>query len=144
MKIATCAVVGAAFSLAGCATLLTGNSQSMDVVTTPGATCELSNLEGDWTVVTPAAANVERGHDALLVKCTKPGYQLAWTTVPSHLELWTFANILNFDVGTGVDTYTGAIDAYPHTVELPMKSAAMVSPQAPQSASPPPVATPPK
>ena len=144
MKIAICAVIGVAFSLAGCATILTGNSQSIDVVTTPGATCELSNLEGDWTVVTPAAAHVERGHDALLVKCTKPGFQLAWTTVPSHLELWTLANILNADVGTGVDTYTGAIDSYPHTVELPMKSAAMVSTQTPENASPTPAATPTK
>lgn len=142
MKIWTCAVVGVVLSLTGCATIFTGSSQSIDVATTPGATCELSNLEGDWTVVTPATVQVQRGHDGLLVKCTKPGYEVAWTTVPSHLELWTLANILNADVGTGVDTYTGAIDSYPHTVELPMKAA--VSTQAPDNASPAPVATPTK
>jgi hypothetical protein len=136
MKIVVCAVAAVALSLAGCATIVTGSSQDVAVLTpVSGANCQLSNQEGNWTVVTPTAAHVQRGHDDLLIKCTKPGYEEAWTTVPSHLELWTLANIANLDVGVGVDSYTGAIDAYSGSVELPMESGATVPLQAPDRAS---------
>ncbi|HEX4158934.1 MAG TPA: hypothetical protein VHY79_10695 [Rhizomicrobium sp.] len=138
MKPMTFVVAAAGLALAGCATMVAGGgSQDVAVETQPvsGATCELSNLEGDWQVVTPAVAHVQRGLEALQVKCTKPGYEEAWTNMASHWDAWTFANVANAGVGFGVDTYTGAIDEYPHSVQLTMQP---VTPAPPQAPAPPP------
>ena len=130
--------------LAGCATIMSGGgSQDVAVQTQPvsGATCVLSNLKGDWQVVTPGVAHVERGLEALQVKCTMPGYDEAWTNVPSHWNEWIFANVANAGVGYGVDTYTGAIDAYPHSVQLTMRPATPAA-SVPQSTSSAPATSP--
>ncbi|HEX3664662.1 MAG TPA: hypothetical protein VHU23_05465 [Rhizomicrobium sp.] len=134
MKIAACAVTAAAgLLLAGCATIVSSSSEDISVRTLPasGANCELSNQEGSWSVVTPAVAHVQRGLDDLQVKCTSPGYQEAWTNIASRWNGWTFANVANFGVGFGVDSYTGAIDEYPHTVQLPMVPAVTALAQTP-------------
>ena len=137
MKVALFAAPAAAgLLLAGCATIVSGSSQDVAVQTTPvsGATCVLSNLEGSWEVVTPAVAHVQRGLEALQVKCTMPGYDEAWTNMASHWNDWTLANVANFGVGFGVDSYTGAIDAYPRSVQLTMHSAATIPPSTPEAA----------
>ena len=70
MRIANCAVIAAlGFSVAGCATIVTGSSEDIAVQTAPvsGATCVLSNLEGSWKVATPAVAHVQRGLEDLQV-----------------------------------------------------------------------------
>jgi hypothetical protein len=146
MRIASCAVIAAlGFSVAGCATIVTGSSEDIAVQTTPvsGATCVLSNLEGSWQVVTPAVAHVQRGLEDLQVTCTMPGYEEAWRNIASRWNDWTLANVANFGVGFGVDSYTGAIDAYPHSVQLTIHPAPIASTQTPESATPEPATTPP-
>jgi hypothetical protein len=138
MKILDVAAVAAVgLGLAGCATMVTGSSEDIAVLTPPvsGASCVLSNEEGTWTVVTPTVAHVGRGIEDLQVKCTKPGYEEAWKNVPSHWDELTFANVANLGVGFGVDAYTGAIDEYPHSVQLPMRPVEAASGQVPNSAS---------
>jgi hypothetical protein len=122
--------------LSGCATIVSGSSEDVAVQTpsAPGATCVLSNQEGSWTAVTPGAAHVQRGHNDLLIICTKPGYQEAWTTISSHLNDWTIGNLVTL----GVDAGTGAIDQYPHSVQLPMQPAAPVAAAAQTPADTPP------
>lgn len=130
------AVAGAGFVLAGCATMVAGNSEDIAVLTPPvsGATCVLSNEEGSSIVVTPTVAHVQRGHEDLLVKCTKPGYEEAHATIPSHLTGWTIGNIATLGIGVGVDAYTGAIDEYPHSIQLPMQPVQGASAETPESA----------
>jgi hypothetical protein len=137
MKVAGFAAIAVAgILLAGCATIVSGSSQDVAVQTQPvsGATCVLSNLEGSWQVVTPAVAHVQRGLEALQVKCNLPGYEEAWTNLDSHWDDWTFLNVANAGVGFGVDTYTGAMDAYPRAVQLTMQPAPAPSAPAPASA----------
>ncbi|HTT84578.1 MAG TPA: hypothetical protein VMF67_13950 [Rhizomicrobium sp.] len=136
MKFLTCAVVAGALGLGSCATMVSGSSEDIAVLTPPesGASCVLSNNEGSWAVVTPTVAHVQRGNDDMLVKCNKPGFQEAWTRLASHTNPMTFANVANLGIGFGVDSYTGAIDGYPHSVQLPMQPAATASLQAPESA----------
>jgi hypothetical protein len=144
MKPMTVVVAAAGLTLAGCATIVTGGgSQDVAVETQPvsGATCELSNLEGSWQVVTPAVAHVQRGLEALQVKCTKPGYEEAWTNMASHWDVWTFANVANAGIGFAVDTYTGAMDAYPGSVRLTMQPVMTASTPTPES-TPAPTTTP--
>jgi hypothetical protein len=146
MKVlAFAAAMAAGLVLSGCATMVTGSSEDIAVLTPPvaGASCELSNLEGNWTVVTPTVAHVQRGHDDLTVKCSKPGYQEAWTRLPSDTDPMTFANFANLGVGFAVDSYTGAIDGYPHSVQLPMQPVATASAQTPQGALSAPATPPP-
>ncbi len=146
MRVAAFAAPAAAgLLLAGCATIMSGSSQDVAVQTQPvsGASCVLSNLEGSWQVVTPAVAHVQRGLEALQVKCTMPGYDEAWTNIDSHWNDWTLANVTNFGVGFGVDSYTGAIDAYPHSVQLTMHPVATASMQAPESTPAAPATSPP-
>lgn len=116
-------VTAAGLVLAGCATIVSGSSEDIAVLTPPvsGATCVLSNGQGSWTVVTPTVAHVQRDLGDLQVKCTKAGYQVAWTNLPSNWNGWALANIANLGVGMGVDSYTGAIDEYPHSVQLTMQ-----------------------
>jgi hypothetical protein len=117
--------------------MVNGGSEDIAVLTPPvsGATCVLSNQEGSWSVVTPTVAHVQRGHEDLMVKCNKDGYQEAWKTLPSHTDMMTLANIANFGIGFGIDSYTGAIDGYPHSVQLPMLPAATASAATPASTS---------
>lgn len=143
MKIASRAVIAAlGLSLAGCATMVTGSSEDIAVLTPPvaGASCVLSNAEGSWTVVTPTVAHVQRGHDDMQVKCTKPGYQEAQATIPSNFEDWTIGNVATVGIGVAVDAYTGAIDQYPHSIQIPMQPAPAT--QAPDAAPSTPSATP--
>jgi hypothetical protein len=143
MKFVTCAVAAGLLGLTGCASIVNGGSEDIAVLTPPvsGATCVLSNQEGSWSVVTPTVAHVERGHENLTVKCDKPGYQEAWTSLESHTSAMTYANVANLGVGFAVDSYTGAIDGYSHSVQLPMQPVATVSAEPP--ATTPPAATPP-
>jgi hypothetical protein len=135
MKIMICAAVTAALGLAGCATMVNGGSEDIAVLTPPvaGANCVLSNQEGSWSVVTPTVAHVQRAYDDLMVKCDKPGYQEAWKSLPSHTDWMTLANIANAGVGVGIDSYTGAIDGYPHSVQLPMQPAVPAAQPTPES-----------
>jgi hypothetical protein len=144
MKFVTCAVAAGLLGLTGCATIVNGGSEDIAVLTPPvaGASCDLSNLEGNWTVVTPTVAHVQRGHDDLTVKCDKPGYREAWTRLPSHTDPMTYANIANLGIGFGVDSYTGAIDGYAHSVQLPMQPAATASAETPPATAPTPAAPP--
>ena len=138
MKLAGFATLAVtALLLLGCATIVSGSSQDVAVQTQPvsGATCTLSNLEGNWQVVTPAVAHVQRGLEALQVKCNMAGYEEAWTNLNSHWDDWTFLNVANAGVGFGVDTYTGAMDAYPHSVQLTLQLAP--APSAPNTATAP-------
>jgi hypothetical protein len=133
MKIASRAVIAAlGFSLAGCATMVTGGSEDIAVLTPPvsGATCVLSNAAGSWTVVTPTVAHVERSNADMQVKCSNPGYQNAVATLPSQLEGLTLGNAATLGLGFGVDAYTGAINEYPHSIQIPMQPAAVQAPEA--------------
>jgi hypothetical protein len=126
------AIVTAGLSLGGCATVVTGTSQDIAVSTPPvsGATCELSNAEGIWTVVTPAVAQVQRGHEVMEVECSRPGYEDAQATIPAHFENWTIGDAATAGLGVAVDAYTGAISRYPHSIQVPMQPVPAVPPLA--------------
>ena len=128
MKIQTLAAIAATgVALSGCATIVTGSSEDIAILTPPvsGATCILSNAEGSWTVVTPTVAHVERSRADMRIKCTRPGYQEADATIPSKFEGWTIGNLATGGlIGVGVDTATGAINQYPHSFQLPMQPVA--------------------
>jgi len=119
--IAAVAVLGVAMS--GCASIIKGSSQSIAITTPPvtGASCVLSSKEGNWTVMSPGVAKVEKSKEDIQARCTKPGYQDGIATIPSDFQGWTLGNlILGGVIGLGVDAATGAINEYPNAFQIPM------------------------
>ena len=111
-------------AISGCASLTKGTSQSV-VVNTPnvaGAICTLnSNSIGSRTVTTPAVTTLEKGKDAIQVRCRKECYDDGVGVIPSNFEGMTAGNILlGGIVGLGVDAATGAMNQYPSEVSIHM------------------------
>lgn len=131
------AVGVAGIALAGCATMVTGSSEDMAILTPPvSATCVLSNPEGSWTVVTPTVAHVTRSVEPLLIRCTKGGYQIARASIPSSVAGWTMGDVVaGGPIGAAVDASTGAINQYPHSFQLPMQPLAANLSAQPDSAA---------
>jgi hypothetical protein len=52
-------------ALFGCASIMTGSSQSINVATPPttGALCTLSSSQGNWQLTSPGSVTVEKSKD---------------------------------------------------------------------------------
>ena len=123
------AVLNIGVVLSGCASVIKGSTQSINISTPPtmGAICNLSSARGNWQVMSPGAVSVEKSREDIQIRCAKPGWQEAALTIPSNFEGWTVGNILLGGViGIGVDAATGAINEYPHTFQVPMMQAAAI------------------
>lgn len=120
------AVLNIGVLLSGCASVIKGSTQSINISTPPttGAICNLSSAQGNWQVMSPGAVSVDKSKEDIQIRCAKPGWQEAALTIPSNFEGWTVGNILlGGVVGIGVDAATGAINEYPHTFQVPMMQA---------------------
>ncbi len=110
--------------LTGCASITTGQNQSLSVTTTPElhASCELTNDKGVWYVnETPASVTVSRAYGDLNVICRK-GEKSGNTKVKSSTKGMMAGNILAGGIiGAAVDAGTGAGYDYPSTITVPMK-----------------------
>lgn len=112
------------FAIHGCASITKGTTQNV-VVNTPnvkGAICTLSsNSIGSRVVTTPAITNLEKGKDAIQVRCSKECYDDGVAIIPSNFEGMTAGNILlGGIVGFGIDAATGAMNQYPSEVSIHM------------------------
>jgi hypothetical protein len=109
--------------LCGCASLTTGQNQSVSVDTgnEAGATCTLTNDKGTWHVPsTPSSVVVNRAYGDLKVSCRK-GNQFGETTVASSTKGMAFGNILAGGlVGAAVDCGTGSAYDYPNQITVPL------------------------
>jgi len=120
-KVALVATLGVALS--GCATVIKGGDQSINISTPPttGAMCVLSNIEGNWTVISPGSVTVEKSKEDAAIHCTKRGWQDAAANIPSGVQGWTLGNII---LGGSVE--------YPHSFQVPMRPiAGYVAPPSP-------------
>jgi len=123
MRYSTFTVMLAAMLLPGCASIVSGSSQSIAITTPPteGASCTLSSAQGSWQVTSPGAVTVKKSKDAMQARCAKPGWQDASGMIPSDFQGWTVGNLLIGGLfGLGVDAATGAINEYPDAFQVPM------------------------
>lgn len=108
--------------LSGCATITSGTSQSVNVVTEKNvseAKCELIDKKGGkWFIPsTPGSASVKKGDGPLSIICKKDGYITAELMVDETLVPATFGNILlGGGIGIIVDSVSGAAQQYPDQV----------------------------
>jgi hypothetical protein len=127
--------------VSGCASIIKGSSQSIAISTPPttGALCNLSSAQGNWGVMSPGVASVEKSKEDIQIHCMKPGWQDAASTIPSNFEGWTLGNIVfGGIIGVGVDAATGAINEYPHIFQVPMTPLSAPGGIAPMALSAPP------
>ena len=108
----------------GCASITTGQNQSLSVET-PGclaATCKLSNDKGTWFVSsTPGSVTVQRAYGDMTVVCEKGEYKSKPFQVASATKAMAFGNILiGGFIGAAVDAGTGAAYDYPPALSVGM------------------------
>jgi len=108
--------------LSGCASITSGTSQNVTVVTekeVTGASCELTDSKGGkWYVPnTPGTATVRKGDGPMTLICKKDGYKPATHMVDETIAGATFGNIiLGGGIGILVDAATGAAQHYPDKI----------------------------
>jgi hypothetical protein len=121
------AVVAACFMFTGCASIVSGQNQSLSVTTKnkgadmAGAKCSLVNDKGSWYVTTPGSVTVRRSYNDLAVNCALDGVDPGSSMVKSSTKGMAFGNILFGGViGAGVDMSTGAAYDYPEIIIVDM------------------------
>ena len=106
----------ALLTLAGCATITKGTTQSVAVNTpgVPGAQCTLnSSAIGSKVVTTPASIVLDKASDNITVVCKKECYQDGAGIIASNTETMAAGNIIAGGVvGLGVDAVSGAMNRY--------------------------------
>lgn len=118
-------------ALTGCASIVSGTSQTVRVDTTPGANlpCVVSNGRGEWHVPsTPGSVTLARSSTELKVSCQNDLYR-GYTTNRSDMELWAVGNvIIGGIIGIIVDASTGALFSYDDSVNVPLTGAGAEAP----------------
>lgn len=117
----TCLLLGLSL-LSGCATITSGTSQAVNIVTEKDvqeAKCELTDKKGGkWFIPsTPGSATVRKGDGPLSIICKKAGYKTSKLMVDESLVPATFGNIiLGGGIGILVDAASGAAQQYPDQI----------------------------
>lgn len=117
-------VAFAALTLAACATITKGTSQTVAVDTpgVPGASCIIQTQNGPQLVTTPGNIVLSKGSAALPIQCTKQCYTPGSSIIPSNTETMTAGNVIfGGVVGLGVDAMSGAMNKYPDIVTVSMQ-----------------------
>ena len=118
----------------GCASIVSGQNQSISVTTASddndieGAKCSLQNDKGSWYATTPGSVTVRRSYGDLLVTCKLDGVTPGTASVKSTTKAMAFGNVIFGGViGVAVDTASGAAYDYPNTIRVAMPAGAAAS-----------------
>jgi hypothetical protein len=134
-------IVVAACLSTGCASIVSGQNQSLSVTTqnngvdVSGAKCSLTNDKGTWFATTPGSVTVRRSFNDMMVNCAVDGVQPGIMTVKSSTKGMAFGNILFGGViGAGVDMSTGAAYDYPDVIAVELGKTVTMNAPAPKPA----------
>jgi hypothetical protein len=112
-------------TLPACATITSGSSQSVTVITEPaGAACNLQREGATVGVVnpTPGTVQISKSVQDISVRCTRQGHSPGVVALPAQFQAMTLGNVLLGGlIGIAVDAASGAMGRYPEsvTVSLP-------------------------
>lgn len=133
-------IVVAACLSTGCASIVSGQNQSLSVIAknngtdVTGAKCTLANDKGTWYATTPGSVTVRRSFNDLSVNCTADGTEPGVAMVKSSTKGMAFGNILlGGFIGAGVDMSTGAAYDYPDVINVELGKTTSVAPAAKQA-----------
>lgn len=129
MRFAVILSIAATVLSSGCASIVSGTTQSVSVVgKTPenidvmGARCTLTNNKGEWYTTTPGSVVVHRSYGELAVNCMHPT-AAGVIQVKSSTKGMAFGNILFGGViGVGIDMANGSAYEYPQLIAVSMTS----------------------
>jgi hypothetical protein len=129
------ALAATAVLLAGCATVVAGTTQEINITTDPeGATCTLTRVaDGSLGSVTPTPGKmtVSRRKDPISVNCTRDGYEPVTEVMESSFSGATIGNILlGGIIGLAIDAASGANNYYPDRVIVIMTPTSFPTAQA--------------
>ena len=112
----------AAVCLSGCASIVSGTSQEIKVVTNPpGANCQFVREGSVIARVdnTPGGVTIKKTKHDITLKCNKEGYQEATYLNHSGADGATFGNIiLGGGIGWAIDSASGSDNKYDGVVNL--------------------------
>jgi hypothetical protein len=129
-----------AIALGGCGHLSGPADQSVSVNTfagydqvVQGATCELSNDAGAWTLTTPGSAQVKKSSKALKVRCQKDGHELGLVEATArpggpqdqNAKYSMFIPVVGFELAA-IDYRSGIVFNYPTEVPVYMGQSVIV------------------
>lgn len=124
MKPSLMLIVLAAVSLSGCATIMEGTTQKINMNITPhDAHCEAwreGKLAGTYDPASQTMEIDKSRHDIEL-RCTAPGYVDKRVVLVSSASGWGIAGALTLDFGL-TDWATGALNKYDPTITVVMES----------------------
>lgn len=119
-----------ALALAGCATIFTGTTQTINVQAIDensnqpiaNAICTVTDGKGRVYSLNanPGTVIVTKGQGALDTRCKVAGYKQKQVGVGESFNAWTVANVL-FWPGLLVDAATGATQKYPSHITVVME-----------------------
>lgn len=115
-------LLAAALLLPGCASIIEGSSQNLNLATVPNvpSQCTLTNERGSWQVNAPGRVTLDRSVSDLNVECVANGFS-GDTIEESGLEPWAAGNLLFGGViGGVVDAATGSLFAYDKNLSVPV------------------------
>ncbi len=105
-SVVCCALAAAMSALAGCATIVHGTTEKVQIDSNPGGADV--QIDDSQHVTTPAAVKLSRGSPHTLV-FRKPGYQDDTETLTSSTSGWILGNLIGGGViGIAVDSVDGA------------------------------------
>lgn len=111
--------------LSGCATVVTGTTQTVDVRSyPPGAQCTLARAGMVIATVdeTPQSIEISRSLRDVELRCSKPGYDDGHGTLRSDMHEAALGNVfVGGAVGGAVDAATGAIGQYRSGVRVSLR-----------------------
>lgn len=123
----------APLAFSGCATLSTGEMQSVSLRTqSPDgealaqADCTLKNDRGSWQAQSPAEIRVRRSDADLTVECRKSGFEAGFARAVSRVYPGFAAEALLWGVGPLVDHLTGAAYSYAAQLSVTMGSTIVI------------------
>ena len=116
--------------LSGCATMLSGTTQNIEIEAVNDSTheviadasCTVQDGKGRTYTVdsNPGTILVTKGQGALSVDCKKAGFKKKHVAVGESFNAMTVANVI-FWPGAIVDAATGAIQKYPSKITVVME-----------------------
>jgi len=114
--------LGAAISLSGCASIVSGSHQDISINTSPeGAKCAVyrDGVQVGYVNSTPGIVSVSRRSSDIWVGCVKDNYDFSNAKNSSDFNGWVIGN-LGFGglIGLVVDMSTGASHAYDRDVNM--------------------------
>lgn len=124
MPLRLCLLALLALAMPGCATITTGTSHSLTIITEPeGAICELHRSGEIIGVVnpTPGTVRISKSSRDIEVRCRRHGLADANVTLSPDFQAMTLGNILiGGVVGVVVDAASGAVGRYPTSITIRM------------------------